>query len=55
MRPSGVTNRLAWTIIYLAPIAPGLITKAFFDTLTGNATLSFSVWGLIALLIGAAF
>lgn len=22
-------NALAWTIIYLAPIAPGLITKAF--------------------------
>ncbi|KRE83078.1 ABC transporter ATP-binding protein [Paenibacillus sp. Soil766] len=47
-------NALAWTIIYLAPIAPGLITKAFFDTLTGNATLKFGVWGLIALLIGAA-
>jgi ATP-binding cassette subfamily B protein len=47
-------NALAWTIIYLAPIAPGLITKAFFDTLTGNATLKFGVWVLIALLIGAA-
>ncbi|MGO4500206.1 ABC transporter ATP-binding protein [Paenibacillus sp. 2RAB27] len=47
-------NALAWTIIYLAPIAPGLITKTFFDTLTGNATLKFGVWGLIALLIGAA-
>lgn len=47
-------NAFAWTIIYLAPIAPGLITKAFFDTLTGNATLKFGVWGLIALLIGAA-
>ncbi|NOU68577.1 ATP-binding cassette domain-containing protein [Paenibacillus sp. LMG 31461] len=47
-------NALAWTIIYLAPIAPGLITKAFFDTLTGNATVKFGVWGLIALLIGAA-
>lgn len=47
-------NAFAWTVIYLAPIAPGLITKAFFDTLTGNATLKFGVWGLIALLIGAA-
>ncbi|OAS21614.1 ABC transporter ATP-binding protein [Paenibacillus oryzisoli] len=47
-------NAFAWTIIYLAPIAPGLITKEFFDTLTGNAKLSFGVWGLIALLIGAA-
>lgn len=47
-------NAFAWTIIYLAPIAPGLITKEFFDTLSGNAKLSFGVWGLIALLIGAA-
>lgn len=47
-------NALAWTVIYLAPIAPGLITKEFFDSLSGHSTLSFSVWGLIALLIGAA-
>ncbi|OCT13707.1 ABC transporter ATP-binding protein [Paenibacillus pectinilyticus] len=47
-------NALAWTIIYLAPIAPGLITKAFFDSLTEKSTLSIGVWGLIALLIAAA-
>lgn len=47
-------NALAWTIIYLAPIAPGLITKQFFDSLTGNSTLGYGVWGLIALLIAAA-
>lgn len=47
-------NAIAWTIIYLAPIVPGLITKQFFDSLTGNSTLGYGVWGLIALLIAAA-
>ncbi|NOV02215.1 ABC transporter ATP-binding protein [Paenibacillus planticolens] len=47
-------NALAWTVIYLAPIAPGLITKQFFDSLTGHSSLGYGVWGLIALLIAAA-
>ncbi|BFT72174.1 ABC transporter ATP-binding protein [Paenibacillus sp. P36] len=47
-------NAIAWTIIYLAPIVPGLITKQFFDSLTGNSMLGYGVWGLIALLIAAA-
>ncbi|MBP1960987.1 ABC transporter ATP-binding protein [Paenibacillus aceris] len=47
-------NALAWTVIYLAPILPGLITKQFFDSLTGNSSLGYGVWGLIALLIAAA-
>ena len=28
-------------IIYLAPIAPGLITKQFFDSLTDNSALHY--------------
>ncbi|MEC0231444.1 ABC transporter ATP-binding protein [Paenibacillus alba] len=47
-------NAIAWTIIYLAPIAPGLLTKEFFDSLTGNSKLDYGVWGLIALLMAAA-
>ncbi|MDU0200709.1 ABC transporter ATP-binding protein [Paenibacillus sp. MAH-36] len=47
-------NAFAWTIIYLAPIVPGLITKQFFDSLTGKSMLGYGVWGLIALLIAAA-
>lgn len=47
-------NALVWTIIYLMPIFPGLITKAFFDSLTIETSVSVGVWGLIALLIGAA-
>ncbi|GGA14141.1 HlyB/MsbA family ABC transporter [Paenibacillus marchantiophytorum] len=47
-------NAIAWTVIYLAPIAAGLVTKEFFDSLTGNSKLGYSVWGLIALLMAAA-
>ncbi len=47
-------NTLAWTLIYLMPIIPGLITKAFFDSLTLDSAALVGTWGLIALLIGAA-
>jgi ATP-binding cassette subfamily B protein len=49
-----ITNALVWTIIYLMPIFPGLITKAFFDSLTIESAAGYGTWGLIALLIGAA-
>lgn len=49
-----ITNALVWTIIYLMPIFPGLITKAFFDSLTIDSAAGYGTWGLIALLIGAA-
>ncbi|MFC4811984.1 ABC transporter ATP-binding protein [Paenibacillus sp. GCM10023250] len=47
-------NALAWTVIYLIPIAPGLITQQFFDSLTGEDTLKVGTWGIIALLLAAA-
>lgn len=47
-------NALAWTLIYLAPIAPGLVTKEFFDALTGDSALGIGIWGIVALLMGAA-
>ncbi|HMM40721.1 MAG TPA: ABC transporter ATP-binding protein [Thermomicrobiales bacterium] len=40
-----------WTAIHLSPLAPGLIARAFFDTLTGKASLSVGTDGLIALLV----
>jgi ATP-binding cassette subfamily B protein len=49
-----ILNALAWTIIYLVPIIPGLITKAFFDSLTLDSAAKVGIWGLIALLLGAA-
>ncbi|QYR21588.1 ABC transporter ATP-binding protein/permease [Paenibacillus sp. sptzw28] len=49
-----IVNAVAWTLIYLAPIAPGLITKEFFDSLTGNSALNLTTWGIVSLLLGAA-
>ncbi|WJH33367.1 ABC transporter ATP-binding protein/permease [Paenibacillus sp. CC-CFT747] len=46
-------NALAWTLIYLAPVLPGLVTKQFFDMLAGESAYGFTVWGLIGLLAAA--
>ncbi len=47
-------NVTLWVIIYLAPIVPGLLTKWFFDNLTGDAPAGLDVPTLIALLLGYA-
>lgn len=47
-------NAMVWTIIYLMPILPGLLTKAFFDRLENGSAASMGVGLIIALLIGAA-
>ncbi|GAB2696340.1 ABC transporter ATP-binding protein [Paenibacillus thermoaerophilus] len=49
-----IANLIGWTLIHLAPILPGLLTKAFFDRLEGTAAVNWSVWSIIAMLIGAA-
>ncbi len=48
------TDAILWASIALVPLIPGLISREFFDTLTGHARLQVGVGGLIALLIGAA-
>src|SRR5260221_11192387 len=35
----------------MSPLLPGLIALAFFNTFARNSSLSFGVWGLIALLV----
>ncbi|AJY74643.1 ABC transporter ATP-binding protein [Paenibacillus beijingensis] len=47
-------NMLAWTLIHMAPLVPGLVTKAFFDQLEGSAPVKYGTWSIIALLVGAA-
>ncbi|MBP1155022.1 MULTISPECIES: ABC transporter ATP-binding protein [unclassified Paenibacillus] len=47
-------NALAWSLIYLAPIVPGLITKQFFDMLSGHSLYHFGVGALIAFLLLSA-
>ncbi|MCZ8514177.1 ABC transporter ATP-binding protein [Paenibacillus filicis] len=49
-----ILNALAWSLIYLAPIVPGLVTKQFFDVLSGSAPYRFGVWSLIGFLMLAA-
>jgi len=40
-----------WSVIHVSPLLPGLIARAFFDTLTGQAHLSMGTAGLIGLLV----
>ncbi|GIP37695.1 HlyB/MsbA family ABC transporter [Paenibacillus sp. J31TS4] len=47
-------NVLAWSLIYLAPVLPGLVTKEFFDVLTGDSAYGWTVWSVIALVLVAA-
>ncbi|MBH5318899.1 ABC transporter ATP-binding protein [Paenibacillus sp. GSMTC-2017] len=49
-----IANALVWTIIYLMPIFPGLITKAFFDSLKIDDPVIYGTGMLVALLIGVA-
>ncbi len=49
-----IFNALVWTAIYLMPVVPGLVTKEFFDSLTGHAATGLSIWALVALLVGFA-
>jgi len=42
-----------WVLFYVLPLATGLLMRAFFDTLSGEAPVSVGVWTLIALLIGS--
>lgn len=47
-------NLLAWSLIHMAPLLPGLLTKAFFDHLEGTYEFPYGVWAIAVLLIGAA-
>ena len=43
-----------WALMWLAPLAAGLIVRAVFDHLTGAAQAEIGLWGLLALLAGLA-
>lgn len=47
-------NLLAWSLIHMTPLVPGLLTKAFFDHLEGTYAFPYGVWAIAVLLIGAA-
>lgn len=44
-------HALLWSTMNLLSLLPGLIARAFFDTLTGNAQLPASIAGLLGLLL----
>ena len=45
---------ILWTLIHMSPLIPGLIALAFFNSLAASVHLSFTLWGLIALLVMTA-
>jgi ATP-binding cassette subfamily B protein len=45
-----VLNTAVWTLMWVMPIVTGLITKAFFDWLTGDAPAGTNIPTLVALL-----
>ncbi len=44
-------DALLWSVTHMSPLLPGLIARAFFDTLTGQAHLPVGTTGLIVLLV----
>jgi ATP-binding cassette subfamily B protein len=43
------------TLIFaIAPLATGLITRAYFNTLTGTASAGFDIWTICAMFVGVA-
>ncbi|WP_438444826.1 ABC transporter ATP-binding protein [Gorillibacterium sp. sgz5001074] len=46
-------NAVSWVLITTVPILPGLVTKEFFDVLTGDSPYGWNVWTVIALLLAA--
>ena len=48
-------NVLTWASIWVMPMIPALITKAFFDRITGEATAGFNVPTLVMFVVVYAF
>lgn len=47
-------NCTAWILIHASPLIPGLITREFFDTLSGNAKINAGIWDLVVLVVVTA-
>ena len=45
-------NALMWTGVHAFPLLPGLVIRQIFNALTGEATLRWDYWALLALLVG---
>ena len=47
-----LVNAVLWTSIWVMPVIPALIARAFFDRISGEAGSGFTVPTLIALMVG---
>lgn len=47
-------NLLLWTGIHASPLIPGLLTRWFFNRLTGEQTGGLSLWSIVALFAAVA-
>ncbi|NLD71521.1 MAG: ABC transporter ATP-binding protein [Chloroflexi bacterium] len=45
-----LVNCLLWGAFHTIPIASGLLSRAYFDTLSGEATSGWSLWYLVAMM-----
>src|SRR4051812_11359609 len=46
-------NNLSFVLMMLGWLVPGLVTKAFFDLLTGDAPAHFNIVSLLAILVAS--
>ncbi|NUM49026.1 MAG: ABC transporter ATP-binding protein [Anaerolineales bacterium] len=45
-------NAVAWFMMFILPLVVGLVVRAYFNTLTGEAPAAIGLWGLLALIAG---
>jgi len=50
-----LTNVAIWAMMWVMPVIPALITRAFFDRITGEDTTGFTVATLVAIMIAYGF
>ncbi len=48
-----IFDSVLWILFYLSLLAPGLVLREFFDTLSGHARLGIGIWGIVALQFAA--
>lgn len=46
-----LVNIILWIGVHTTPMLPGIVTRLFFDTLTGAQPAGFTVWTIIALMM----
>jgi len=44
-------DAILWALIHITPLIPGLISRAYFDTLTGDAAATLSIASIVIILL----